>query len=250
MVTGTGSEATAQASLRLGVTDYLTKPYDPGTLVRSVHRAAMQYSLAAFARNRDQWLRREVDRQTERIREVTTGALATLLNALEARSAHFRGHSQAVSDTAAAIAGELRLAEDDLEDVRVAGLLHDLGMIGVPDSIVGKPGGLTADERRAIEAHCQKGAEILRPLAHLARVATYVIEHHERLDGSGYPSRKRGAEISLGGLIVGLAETWSGLTADRPHRDRASRNDALATLTAAKDVWYPANLLAALSRVV
>lgn len=250
VVTGTGSEAAAQASLRLGVTDYLTKPHDPAELVSAVHRAAMQYSIAALTRNRDMWLRREVHRQTERIRDVTTGVLATLLNALEARHAHFRGHSQAVSDFAASLARAAGLADEDVEEIRVAGLLHDIGMIGVPDSIVGKPRELSVQERRIIETHCEKGAEILAPLAHLSRPAQYVLDHHERLDGSGYPARKRGSDISLGGLVVGLAETWSGLTEDRPYRDRVSSAEAIATLAAAKDVWYPANLLGALSKIV
>jgi putative nucleotidyltransferase with HDIG domain len=226
------------------------KPLDSGELVRAVHRAVMQHSLSAFNRNRDQWLREEVRRHTERIREVTTGTLASLLNALEARSSHFRGHSQSVSDCAAAVAGQLGLPDDEVDAVRVAGLLHDIGMIGVPDSIVGKPRALTAEERRAVEAHCEKGAEILQPLAHLSRSARYVLEHHERLDGSGYPSRKRGAEISTGGLIVGVAETWRGLREERPFRDRISRGDALATLAGAADEWYPVNLLTALSSVV
>lgn len=250
LATGAGGETAAQSALRLGITDYLIKPVDLQDLARAVQKAFTERALEAFRQSMNQWLRDQVQEKTEQIRTVTLGALASLLNALEARIPDFTGHSQHVADCATSIAEALGLSADEIDAVRIAGLLHDIGMIGVPDAIVQKPEDLTPEERQAIQAHCREGAEILAPLAHLGPSITYVLEHHERLDGSGYPDAKGGEEISLGGQIVGLAEAWAALTETRPFRDRMSKADALATLVGTSDRWFSAKLLVALNSAV
>ncbi|MGK7312385.1 MAG: HD-GYP domain-containing protein [Candidatus Longimicrobiales bacterium M2_2A_002] len=246
LMTGVGDEATAQAALRLGVADYLAKPFDMQELARSAHKAFMAYALDEHIEATEFWLRREVKRQTREIRQLTLGAMASLLNALEARSPHFKGHSQAVGECAEGIARALDLPELEVDAVRTAGMLHDIGMIAVPDGVVEKPGELTPGELQAIRAHCDRGAEILEPLSHLGAATTYVYQHHERLDGSGYPERLRGDQISLGGQIVGLAETWTAMIEDRSFRDRMTGAEAMDTLMAASDRWYSARLVRAL----
>lgn len=250
VVTGVGDEATAQAALRLGVDDYVTKPVEPQELARAVHRAFMAHASDAYTRATGTWLRDQVQKRTEHIRDLTLGTLASLLNALEARSPHFKGHSQKVAEYAEGIARALDLPASEVEAVRTAGLLHDIGMIAVPDGIVEKPGDLTPSEVEAIRAHCRRGADILEPLPHLEPSITYILEHHERLDGSGYPEAKRGDEITRGGQIVGLAETWTAMIEDRSFRDRMSRADALSTLMAAGDRWYSTELIRALASYV
>lgn len=249
-VTGAGGESTAQAALRLGAVDYLTKPVDAPDLARAVHKAAMQHALNAFGRAKDQMLREEVRRKTEELREVTLGTLASLVNALEARSPHFQGHSQNVASCAESIASALGLSTEETAVIRTAGLLHDVGMIGVPDAIINRPGQLTPDERAVIEDHCRKGAEILEPLLHLGPAIRSVLEHHERIDGSGYPEKKRGDAISLGGQIVGLAETWTAITEVRSFRDSMTTPEAIATLAGAAGRWYAVDLVDALLSVV
>jgi len=246
LVTGVGDEATAQAALRLRVADYLTKPLDLQELARSAHKAFMAYARDEYTQSTELWLRREVNRQTREIRELTLGTLATLLKALEARSPHFKGHSEAVGECAEGIARALELEDAEVEAIRTAGLLHDIGMIAVPDGVVQKPGDLTSEELKAVRDHCRRGADILEPLSHLGPSITYIYQHHERLDGSGYPEALRGDEISLGGQIVGLAETWNAMTEDRSFRDRMTKSDAMDTLTAAADRWYPTRLIKAL----
>lgn len=246
LMTGVGDEATAQAALRVGAADYLPKPFELQDLARSAHKAFMAYARDEFAESTELWLRREVNRQTREIRQLTLGTLASLLNALEARSPHFKGHSQAVGECAEGIARGLALPDAEVEAVRNAGLLHDIGMIAVPDGVVQKPGDLTREELEAVRAHCRRGAEILEPLTHLNLSSTYIYQHHERLDGSGYPEALRGDDIALGGQIVGLAETWTAMTEDRSFRDRMTNAEAMDTLTAASDRWYSAELIRAL----
>jgi putative nucleotidyltransferase with HDIG domain len=246
MVTGAGDEEAAQAALRLGLSDYLTKPIDLGSLARAVQGAFMAHARDEYAQEMDQWLRDEVRRQTGVIQEVTLGTLESLLNALEARSPYFKGHSQSVAVCAAGIGRELGLPEQEVKSIRTAGLLHDIGMMAVPDAVVNKPGELDPHEYGAIVAHCRKGAEILESMAHLGPAITFVLEHHERLDGTGYPDQKKGDQISLGGQIVGLAEAWTALIEQRSYRDRMRPADALATLLGAVGLWFSAELIEAL----
>lgn len=246
VITGEGDETAAQAALRVGAEDYVTKPVDLKELSRAVHQAFMGRARSEYETSTRIWLQEEVEHRMEEIRELTLGTLTTLLNTLEARSPHFKGHSQAVADCAEGIARELGLPADEVDAVRTAGLLHDIGMIAVPDHVWDKPGDLTPEELEAIRAHCRRGAEIIEPLLHLRSSARYILEHHERLDGSGYPEGLRGDEISVGGQIVGLAETWTAMTEDRSFRDRMSEADALSTLVGAADLWYSSRLIEAL----
>jgi putative nucleotidyltransferase with HDIG domain len=185
-------------------------------------------------------------RRTQEIRDVTLNTLSTLVNALEARSSHFKAHSQNVAITAAGIARALGLSDAEVIAVRTAELLHDVGMIAVPDAVVNKPGDLDPDERRSIEEHCARGAEILGPMEHLGPAITYVLEHHERINGSGYPHGKRGDDISMGGQIVGLAEAWMALTEQRSYRSAMTKAEAMGTLVGTAGSWFSADLLKAL----
>jgi putative nucleotidyltransferase with HDIG domain len=215
-----------------------------------VHKAVTQHALTAFSRLKEQALRDEVRRATLQLRDVTLGALASLVNALEARSPHFQGHSQHVASCAESIAVALRLSPEEIESVRTAGLLHDVGMIGVPDAVINSPGDLTLEQRAAIEDHCHQGATILEPLLHLGPAIRSVLEHHERMDGSGYPGHLRGDAISAGGQIVGLAEVWTAMTEARSFRDRMTPSDAMATLAGASGRWFDQELVNALFSVV
>ena len=134
------------------------------------------------------------------------------------RSPYFQGHSKAVAMQAAAVAHVLDADEDEIEMVRTAGLLHDVGMMAIPDSLVHKPDSLTQDEFAIIRSHCDRGVAILEPMKHLGRCIRYVYEHHERWDGSGYPRGKKGDEISLGGQIVGISEAWTAILESRAYR--------------------------------
>jgi putative nucleotidyltransferase with HDIG domain len=248
LITGAGDEAAAQAALRLGAADYLMKPVELTELARTVQRALTSYAGDEYASSMGAWLRTEVTRQAGLNREIILGTLSSLVNALEARNPHFRGHSHGVAEWATRIAGALGSTEVETEYIHAAGLLHDIGMIGVPDSVVEKPGPLQPEELARVQDHCRLGAEILRPMTHLGSVITFVLEHHERIDGSGYPDGKPGDEISLGGQIVGLAEAWTALLEQRAHRDRMSRADAMATLAAATGRWFAEPLVQALRR--
>jgi putative nucleotidyltransferase with HDIG domain len=153
-----------------------------------------------------------------------------LVVAMESTDEFLRGHSQRVSELAVAIARELGLEPDVTEDIRLAGRVHDVGKIGIRESVLLKPGPLSADEYEHIKTHVRIGVQILQPLSEMGAVLDYVRHHHERFDGTGYPQGLRGEEISLGGRVLAAADVFDALTSKRPYREPLSRCDALVLL--------------------
>jgi putative two-component system response regulator len=248
LLTGSGDERTAQAALRMGVSDYIKKPPDPDALKRSVQRAIHKRAADEHHRAMVGWMREELDRRAEAIRHVTVSSMSALATALDLRNPHFQGHSKAVAMQAAAIAQALDADDDEVEAVRTAGLLHDVGMIAVPDQLVSKPDALTPEEFRIIRSHCDRGVAILEPMTHLGRCIRYVYEHHERWDGSGYPAGKKGDEISLGGQIVGISEAWTAILESRAYRAGRSREEGLKILEERRGQWFAPEVTDALRR--
>ena len=238
LVTSYGNDNTITASEALGISGVLAKPVDAESFRRAIQRAFLKRAADDHHREMIGWMYETMSRNADRVREVTLGALASLINAADARSPHFRGHSQAVAMQAAAVGQTLGLDDDEVEAVRTAGLLHDVGMIGVPDAVVQKPGALTPAEYDMIRTHCEAGAAIVGPMKHLGPSMRYVVEHHERWDGSGYPHGKIGSEISLGGQVVGIAEAWTGIIESRAYREGRTRDEGMALMLEHQGEWF------------
>jgi putative nucleotidyltransferase with HDIG domain len=188
-------------------------------------------------RELNQWLKEEVttrtaelQRERHRLERVSTATLEALVNALEAKDPYLRGHSARVADLSANIAAELQLPEDEVERVRMAGRLHDLGKIGTRESVVNKEGPLTPEEFEHVKQHVIIGAQILAPLTHLGDVVSMVRSHHERWDGTGYPEGLRGEEIPLGGRVIAAAEVFDALTTSRPYQEKMTPEQAVERL--------------------
>jgi len=164
---------------------------------------------------------------TQRTYYETIRALA---EALEARDAYTRGHSERVTRYAMAIAQELGLPPDALKVIEHAGLLHDIGKIGISDTILNKPTKLSAADRKIIEHHPLFGDTILGPIKFLHQVQIVVKHHHERYDGTGYPDKLAGEDIPLSARIVCVADSFDAMTSDRPYRPALHRVTAVAEL--------------------
>lgn len=145
---------------------------------------------------------------------------ASLGKAIDAKDPHTMAHSEEVAEVARFLALAMGLPEDLADCIHVAGHLHDIGKIGVPDAVLGKPGRLDPGEWRQMQAHPVIGADILRPLAcfHRTGIVEMVRAHHERHDGRGYPLGLRGPDIPLGARIIGLADSLSAMLQARPYR--------------------------------
>ncbi len=161
--------------------------------------------------------------------ELLDGAVGALIASLEVRDGYTERHSQSVVDLAVAIGTGL-LREDELDDLRLIAVLHDIGKLGVPDSVLQKPGPLNEDEWEVMRRHPAVGADLIarmRPIAHLAPA---IRAEHERWDGQGYPSGLAGEEIPVAARIVLIADAYHAMTSDRPYRRAMSREAACAEL--------------------
>ncbi len=154
----------------------------------------------------------------------TSFALAT---AIEKRDPYTGGHTKRVLDYSLQIGKILGLRGKELEGLKISSILHDIGKIGIPDSILAKPTTLTAREFRKIQQHPAIGAEILSGISGMERILKAIKCHHERWDGKGYPENLRGEEIPLWARIISVADTFDALTTSRPYRGRISEKEAL-----------------------
>lgn len=160
-------------------------------------------------------------------RPFTLEALAAMQDAREQKTG---AHSKRVAEMALVLAREMGVTPEEVQTIRMGALLHDIGKIAVPDSILLKPGALTPDERETMRTHAQAGYDILHSSPVLRPAAEIVISHHERYDGTGYPRGLKGAAICLGARILAVIDTYDAIRADRPYSKGRSAEEALAEI--------------------
>jgi putative nucleotidyltransferase with HDIG domain len=162
-------------------------------------------------------------------REARLQAAASLARAVDERDAYTGRHSYVVGELAARVAFLLGLSSDEVELVRLAGSLHDLGKLAVPEEILRKPGPLSEGEQHVLRRHPQIGYRMLRSLG-VEPISTWVLHHHERWDGRGYPHGLGGDEIPLGSRILFVADAYDAMTSDRVYRAHVAHDEAIAEL--------------------
>jgi putative two-component system response regulator len=211
MLTAVNDATTATLCMQRGAMDYLTKPVDLAVLGRAIQRA-----LSA--------------RDSRRAERISIATLEALVNALEAKDPFLRGHSARVADLSAMVASELGADDEEIERIRTAGRLHDIGKIGIREDILNKQGPLTDEEYEHVKRHVVVGSQILSPLAHLSHIIEYVRGHHERWDGLGYPDQLAGAAIPFGARVIGAVEIYDALTTSRPYQEKMEAHFAVERL--------------------
>lgn len=195
-------------------------------------------------------LEMDPDGDAPKVDERHTQTLASALaRAVDAKDSYTRSHCQTVSELAALIAAELGFAGDRLARMRLAGLLHDVGKIGVPDMILNKRAALTDDEYRVMQAHSVLGYEIVQA-AGLPDEAEWVRHHHERVDGRGYPDGLAGDAIPLESRIILVADAYEAMTSDRPYRTAPGQAFAVEELRRGAGTQFDAHVVEALCRVL
>ncbi|WP_088554321.1 HD-GYP domain-containing protein [Calderihabitans maritimus] len=162
--------------------------------------------------------------------QVTEDVTMALVEAIEAKDKYLEGHSRKVAHLARWVARFMKLRPEEIDNVYWAALLHDIGKIGVPESILNKTDRLTASEWYQVQQHPIIGAEILSRVPSLQAVVPSVLHHHERYDGKGYPKRLKGTEIPLGARIIAVVDAFEAMTSDRSYRKGMSNEKAIEEL--------------------
>ena len=211
LVTGLIAREDRIQGIAAGCDDFLTKPVDSEQLV---------------ARTRNLLRTKALVDELERAENV----LVSLANALDAKDQYTRGHSERVAAYAEALGGVVGLDRAERRNLRRAGLLHDIGKIGIPVSYLQKPGPLTTEEYEIVKLHPSIGYEICKPLRTMAPLIALIRGHHERLDGRGYPDRLKGEDISVPLRCLTISDVYDALTSDRAYRKAMTRESALKVM--------------------
>ena len=226
MVTGRDDPTIADRALDLGAYGYLTKPFAPNELLIDLANALR---------------RREAAVETESaLRDAHMETLRRLSRAVEYHDGETGAHIERVGEHAAAIARARGVGDREIELLRLAAPLHDIGKIGVPTALLQKQGPLTGDERMIVQQHTQLGRDLLAGSGYelLELAATIAWTHHERWDGTGYPRGLSGEDIPLAGRIVAVADVFDAITSDRPYRAALGVDEALAVIAAQRGTAF------------
>lgn len=223
---------TAIMAMKLGAYDYLMKPFNLEEVLLSVERVLEKRNLILANREYREHLEQKVEEQTEQLRESFLGAVKALAEALDAKDTYTNGHSRRMTEVVVTMAREMRLGEKTVEQVRLAGLVHDIGKIGVSEEILLKPGKLSDEEFASIREHPVAGEKILRSVIRDQDVLAMVRHHHERFAGGGYPEGIKGEEIPLGARMLSVADAYDAMTSNRPYRDALTPEKARSQLLA------------------
>jgi response regulator RpfG family c-di-GMP phosphodiesterase len=229
-VTALAQPALVREALRLGAADYLLLPMDLrdlglrlGVVLGRVRRAREDQG---YCRRLEQ----SVTERTRALQETYREVLSVLGAALDTRDPETGCHSQRVIDHTLLVGEMFGIRGEELRDIEYGAALHDVGKIGIPDSVLLKPGSLTDSEWAVMKTHCEIGYRMLRGFDFLRGALPIVLHHHERWNGTGYPAGLRGTEIPLGARLFGVADAYDAMTSDRPYRRALPHATAVAEL--------------------
>jgi putative nucleotidyltransferase with HDIG domain len=252
MLTARGDVETAIQAMQEGATDYIVKPHRPAQLVLRVERAIERGLLMQERAQAYQLLEQRVHRQTQQLhdqsKQLTTmiehvlltyqATLTALEAALDARDQSAPGHCRRVAELAVQLGRHMGLGEKDLVALEHGARLHDIGKLGIPDTILLKPGPLSPEERQIMERHPEIGCQIVAHIDFLQDALPIIRHHHEHWDGSGYPYGLEGTEIPLLARIFSVVDAFDAQANVRPYNTRPSVEKALVSVRAHRGTWF------------
>jgi len=228
-----------------GAVDLIGKPSSKAEISAKINRIARERQVIQNLKNANDQLKRAYD-EIQSLLEQTIHALAS---ALEMRDPHTAGHQHRVSALACAIACEMCLPEEMATGVRLAGLVHDIGKISVPSEILSKPSSLGEAEMQLVREHARVGCEILKEVKFPWPIAQIILQHHERIDGSGYPEGLRGDEILPGAKILAVADVVDAMISHGHYREKSDVEQAMAEIIRDRDTLYAPEVVDACVRL-
>jgi len=263
MVTAVADVQVVISLMKAGAYDYVIKPVELNVLLFSIERALEKRRLKLENREYQLHLEQKVSQQTKKIRQAFLNAITSLANALDAKDKYTHGHSKRVTETAVAIARQMSMPQDTIDRIELAGLLHDIGKIGISEEILNKPARLTAEEFQLVKAHPEIGERILAPLIEDKEILLMIRHHHEYYDGSGYPdglsggrlageaadpAKASGKRLTAGTMALSVADAYDAMTSDRPYRPAMGIEAACAELAKGKGTQFCPDMVDAFVR--
>jgi len=215
--------------MKNGANDYITKPFDVNELISNIDAVLKKRQLELNLKEKRQVLEGKVDEQAVELQKLFIDAIESLISALEAKDKYTAGHSRRVTKLAVDTGQVLGLSTEELENLRWAALLHDIGKIGIDSSVQNKPGVLTPAEYDYILTHCSIGPGIVEPLVNES-IVEVIRHHHDSYDGNSLNQTIRGEEVPLGARILAVADSFDAMTSDRPYRSAMAINTAIAEI--------------------
>ncbi len=215
----------------LGAVDYITKPFLAEEVRERVRTHLALKSMREQLADRNVNLELMVREKTIELEKMLEATISTITRMAEIRDPYTSGHQERVADLACAIAKHMGFSKDRIRAVELAGILHDIGKIRVPTSIMNRPGKLLEIERELLKIHPEVGYKLLKRIPFTMPVADIVLQHHERIDGSGYPSGLKGDQILLEARILAVADVTEAQSSYRPYRPALGIDVALAEIS-------------------
>lgn len=219
---GIGTTEDVINALRLGASDYLYKPFHIEFLVHTVMKCIERYELIRERIDRKTTLEKEIAERTATLKKTFHSTIASLGRMIEMRDPYTSGHQNRVSSFAVKIGLEMKLTQKELEVIKVAGLLHDIGKVAVPVELLVKPARLNTSEFALVKCHPNAGYKAIKDIPFIEslgkNVADIVHQHHERINGTGYPNRLKDDEIMLEAKILSVADVFEAMSTHRPYR--------------------------------
>ena len=229
----------------LGAVDYITKPFHAAEIKARIRTHLSLQEMRRQLKSQNVRLAHKVEQKTAEIREILNASIHSMALMVEVRDPYTAGHQQRVAQLACAIAEKMGLAPAIIDGIRIAGLLHDVGKIRIPVSILSRAGKLLEAEFEMIKIHPQVSFDILKHIPFPWPVAQMVLQHHERLDGSGYPQGLSGDEILLEARILAVADITEAQSSFRPYRPAHGIDAALTKIAKQKGKQYDADAVSA-----
>ena len=249
MLTAVDDPKIVEMALDVGIYGYLIKPFNVNEVIINIRNSLRRRELELADRTYRRNLEQKVEERTAELQKTLSGVIYALTMTVEYRDPYTAGHQQRVADLASTIAKEMGFPEDKIMGIRMAGALHDIGKIAVPVEILSKPGRLSKTEFELIKNHSQVGYDILNSIKFPWPLSQIILQHHERMDGSGYPNGLLGKEILIEARIIGVADVVEAMASHRPYRPALGIDKALEEVSINKGKLYDVKVVNACLKV-
>jgi response regulator RpfG family c-di-GMP phosphodiesterase len=245
VMTGFAETYTYEKVIDAGASDFVQKPINLKEMMMRLRRVLRERAL--FSAKDEAAL--QLSHMLEQLKKSLFGTVQVIVSMVEKRDPYTAGHQQRVAQLACAIAGEMKMPNDVIEGIGMAGAIHDLGKIAVPAEILSKPTKLTKEEFSLVKSHARAEFEILKNIDFPWPVAQIACQHHERMNGTGYPDGLKGEEILLESRIIAVADTVEAMASHRPYRPALGIDAALEAVSQGKGDLYDAQVVDACTQL-